>query len=113
MFGASKIAATSSTGKLELLKSLGVDVAIDYTKVNFEDLPDKYDVVYDAVGKFSSVFSVFVSNIQYIEVCRLCISRCLIISIAMSVCGLICRSLMHFFCRAYEESDLSHFLCIS
>ncbi|CAN6482829.1 unnamed protein product [Victoria cruziana] len=51
VFGASKIAATSSTGKLELLKSLGVDVAIDYTKVNFEDLPDKYDVVYDAVGQ--------------------------------------------------------------
>lgn len=50
VFGASKVAATSSTGKLELLKSLGADVAIDYTKVNFEDLPDKYDVVYDAIG---------------------------------------------------------------
>ncbi|KAJ0544817.1 putative 2-alkenal reductase (NAD(P)(+)) [Helianthus annuus] len=51
VFGASKVAATSSTGKLELLKSLGADVAIDYTKENFEDLPDKYDVVYDAIGK--------------------------------------------------------------
>ena len=51
VFGASKVAATSSTGKLELLKSLGADVAIDYTKENFEDLPDKYDVVYDCVGK--------------------------------------------------------------
>ena len=51
VFGASKVAATSSTGKLELLKSLGADVAIDYTKINFEDLPDKYDVVYDCVGK--------------------------------------------------------------
>lgn len=51
VFGASKIAATSSTGKLEFLKSLGADVAIDYTKQNFEELPEKFDVVYDTVGK--------------------------------------------------------------
>ncbi|KAL2543192.1 Quinone oxidoreductase-like protein [Abeliophyllum distichum] len=51
VFGASKIAATASTGKLEFLKSLGVDLAIDYTKVKFEDLPEKFDVVYDAVGE--------------------------------------------------------------
>ena len=51
VFGASFIAATSRTGKLEFLKSLGVDTAIDYTKQNFEELPEKYDVVYDAVGK--------------------------------------------------------------
>ncbi|GJV95390.1 2-methylene-furan-3-one reductase-like protein [Tanacetum coccineum] len=51
VFGASKVAATSSTPKLELLKSLGADVAIDYTKENFEELPDKYDVVYEAIGQ--------------------------------------------------------------
>lgn len=51
VFGASKVAATSSTGKLELLKSLGADLAIDYTKEKFEDLPEKFDVVYDAVGE--------------------------------------------------------------
>ncbi|GJS36990.1 2-methylene-furan-3-one reductase-like protein [Tanacetum coccineum] len=51
VFGASKVAATSSTPKLELLKSLGADVAIDYTKEKFEELPDKYDVVYDAIGQ--------------------------------------------------------------
>nr|GMD97091.1 2-methylene-furan-3-one reductase [Ipomoea batatas] len=51
VYGASKVAATSSTGKLELLKSLGADLAIDYTKDNFEDLPDKFDVVYDTVGQ--------------------------------------------------------------
>lgn len=52
VFGASKVAATASTGKLDFLKSLGVDLAIDYTKEKFEDLPEKFDVVYDAVGKF-------------------------------------------------------------
>ncbi|KAL2559754.1 Quinone oxidoreductase-like protein [Forsythia ovata] len=51
VFGASKIAATASTGKLEFVKSLGADLAIDYTKVNFEDLPEKFDVVYDVVGE--------------------------------------------------------------
>ncbi|KAG2714516.1 hypothetical protein I3760_03G031200 [Carya illinoinensis] len=51
VFGASKVAATASTGKLELLKSLGTDWAIDYTKENFEDLPEKFDVVYDTVGE--------------------------------------------------------------
>ncbi|XVF84976.1 hypothetical protein PTKIN_Ptkin17bG0081900 [Pterospermum kingtungense] len=51
VFGASKVAATASTGKLELLKSLGVDLAIDYTKENLEDLLEKFDVVYDAIGQ--------------------------------------------------------------
>lgn len=51
VFGASEVAATASTGKLELLKSLGVDLAIDYTKEKFEELPKKFDVVYDAVGE--------------------------------------------------------------
>ncbi|XP_061985015.1 2-methylene-furan-3-one reductase-like [Populus nigra] len=51
VFGASTVAATSSSSKLELLKSLGADLAIDYTKENFEDLPEKFDVVYDAVGQ--------------------------------------------------------------
>ncbi|KAF8037524.1 hypothetical protein BT93_B0426 [Corymbia citriodora subsp. variegata] len=54
VFGASKVAATSSTGKLDLLKSLGADSAIDYTKDNFENLPEKFDVVYDAVGQMGS-----------------------------------------------------------
>jgi len=33
------------------LKSLGADLAIDYTKENFENLPEKFDFVYDTVGK--------------------------------------------------------------
>lgn len=53
MFGASRVAATSSTSKLELLKSLGADLEIDYTKENYEELDEKFDVVYDAIGKKS------------------------------------------------------------
>jgi NADPH:quinone reductase-like Zn-dependent oxidoreductase len=33
------------------LKKLGADFAIDYTKENYEELAEKFDVVYDAVGK--------------------------------------------------------------
>lgn len=58
VFGASKVAATSSTGKLEFLKSLGVDLAIDYTKENIEDLPEKFDVVYDAIGQCDKAVKV-------------------------------------------------------
>ncbi|GLT31893.1 hypothetical protein SLA2020_065940 [Shorea laevis] len=55
VFGASKVAATSSTVKLDVLKKLGADLAIDYTKENFEDLPEKFDAVYDAVGQSDRV----------------------------------------------------------
>ncbi|KGN51807.1 hypothetical protein Csa_008515 [Cucumis sativus] len=58
VFGASKVAATASTGKLEFLKSLGVDLAIDYTKENIEDLPEKFDVVYDAIGQCDKAVKV-------------------------------------------------------
>ncbi|OIV89574.1 hypothetical protein TanjilG_18742 [Lupinus angustifolius] len=51
VFGSSKVAATASTAKLELLRELGADLPIDYTKEKFEELPEKFDVVYDAVGE--------------------------------------------------------------
>ncbi|KAG2269192.1 hypothetical protein Bca52824_063747 [Brassica carinata] len=50
VYGASKVAATASTGKLELVRSLGADLAIDYTKENIEDLTERFDVVFDAIG---------------------------------------------------------------
>ncbi|KAK1581046.1 hypothetical protein Q3G72_021785 [Acer saccharum] len=58
VFGASKVAATSGTRNLELLKSLGADLAIDYNKENFEDLPEKFDVVYDAIGQCDKAVKV-------------------------------------------------------
>ncbi|KAI9169078.1 hypothetical protein LWI28_006593 [Acer negundo] len=58
VFGASKVVATSGTRNLELLKILGADLAIDYTKENFEDLPEKFDVVYDAIGQCDKAVKV-------------------------------------------------------
>jgi len=51
VYGASHVATTASTGKLDFVKSLGADKVIDYKNEKFEELPEKYDVVLDAVGK--------------------------------------------------------------
>jgi NADPH:quinone reductase-like Zn-dependent oxidoreductase len=45
-----KVIATASTRNQDLLKELGADVAIDYTKSKFEDIAKDVDVVLDSVG---------------------------------------------------------------
>ena len=46
-----KVIATASTRNQDLLKDLGADRAIDYTKTKFEDVVKDVDVVLDPVGK--------------------------------------------------------------
>ena len=46
-----KVIATASTANQDLLKQLGADVAVDYTKEKFEDVAKDVDVVLDSVGK--------------------------------------------------------------
>jgi len=46
-----RVIATASTGNQELLKQLGADVAIDYTKQKFEEIAHDVDVVLDPVGR--------------------------------------------------------------
>jgi NADPH:quinone reductase-like Zn-dependent oxidoreductase len=46
-----KVIATASTPNQDLLKQLGADVAIDYTKTKFEDVAKDVDVVLDSIGK--------------------------------------------------------------
>jgi NADPH:quinone reductase-like Zn-dependent oxidoreductase len=46
-----KVIATASTPNQDLLKQLGADVAVDYTKQKFEDVAKDVDVVLDSVGK--------------------------------------------------------------
>ena len=43
--------ATASTANQDLLKQLGADVAVDYTKTKFEDIAKNVDAVLDPVGK--------------------------------------------------------------
>ncbi|EYU32018.1 hypothetical protein ABFS82_02G153500 [Erythranthe guttata] len=49
-YGASFVTATTSTGKVEMVKKLGADKVVDYTKTAYGEIEEKYDLVYDTVG---------------------------------------------------------------
>jgi NADPH:quinone reductase-like Zn-dependent oxidoreductase len=52
VYGA-EVTAVASTSKLELLRSIGAGHVIDYTREDFADGPERYDVVLDIAGNRS------------------------------------------------------------
>src|SRR5213594_549711 len=51
-FGA-EVTAVDSTGKLDMLRSIGADKVVDYTKEDFTKTGEAYDVIFDVIGKSS------------------------------------------------------------
>ena len=49
-FGA-EVTCVDSTAKLEMLRSIGADRVIDFTKEDFTSMGETYDVIFDVVGK--------------------------------------------------------------
>lgn len=48
-----EVSGIASTEKIDLIKALGVDVAIDYKTEDFTQIKETYDIIFDAGGKSS------------------------------------------------------------
>lgn len=64
-----KVTGVCSTANIDLVKSLGADHVIDYTKQDFFTGSERYDIVYDTVGKssFGTAAKVLGKNGLYIS----------------------------------------------
>jgi NADPH:quinone reductase-like Zn-dependent oxidoreductase len=70
-FGA-EVTGVCSTTNLELVKSLGADIVIDYMKEDFTKGNQRFDIIFDAVGKISYKISEksLESKGKYVSVMR-------------------------------------------
>lgn len=68
-FGA-EVTGVCSTSNMELVKSLGADKVIDYTKEDFTQNGQTYDFIFDAVGKlsFKNVEKLLADKSHYLTV---------------------------------------------
>ncbi|MBE7434576.1 MAG: NAD(P)-dependent alcohol dehydrogenase [Anaerolineales bacterium] len=71
-FGA-EVTGVCSTSNLEMVKSLGADHIIDYTKEDFSSREERYDVIFDTVAKFpkSQYSKVLASNGTFVSMAKL------------------------------------------
>ena len=72
-FLGAEVTGVCSTANLGLVESLGADHVIDYTKEDFSSREERYDAIFDTVGKFSKVKAakMLASNGTYVTMARL------------------------------------------
>ncbi|ADK82923.1 NAD(P)-dependent alcohol dehydrogenase [Sediminispirochaeta smaragdinae] len=65
-----EVTGVSSTVNTELVRSLGADKVVDYTKEDFADRGERYDIIFDAVGKIpgSKIKEALATNGRYVTV---------------------------------------------
>ncbi|CAA3032417.1 2-methylene-furan-3-one reductase-like [Olea europaea subsp. europaea] len=68
LYRASLVAATTSTAKVEFLKTLGADEVVDYTKTRYEEVKKKYDLVYDTIGESKNSYVVAKDGAPVIDI---------------------------------------------
>lgn len=64
LFGASFVVATTSGPKVKFVKSLGADEVVNYTETKYDDIEEKYDFLYDTIGKF--FFMLYFCILKYV-----------------------------------------------
>ena len=71
-FGAD-VTGVCSTANLDMVKSLGADRVIDYTKEDVAAREERYDIIFDTVGKLtkSKISKALAPNGAYVTVARL------------------------------------------
>jgi NADPH:quinone reductase-like Zn-dependent oxidoreductase len=71
-FGA-EVTGVCSTSNLDMVKSLGADYVFDYTKEDFSAREERYDIIYDTVGKFpkSKYSKILAPKGTYVTIARL------------------------------------------
>ena len=71
-FGAD-VTGVCSTSNIEMVKSLGADHVIDYTKDDFSSLEERYDVIFDTLAKFpkSQYSKVLAPNGTFVSMAKL------------------------------------------
>jgi len=67
------VTGVCSTANLAMVMALGADQVIDYTKQDFASIEERYDVIFDTVGKFpkSQYARILAPNGTYVSIARL------------------------------------------